>query len=65
MIDDYEYYRNKLKKPACYPARSMVIYENGVFRMDGGDIIASRQTFSAVTVLKDGVLTVEWKVEAP
>lgn len=64
MIDDFEYYRNKLKKPdryLSYPYRPQ-LFSNSAFEGNDGDYV-TRQTFAAVTVIKDGVLTITWKVE--
>jgi len=67
MIDDFEYYRNKLKKPDRYHPQLLnyIVYKDGMFTSfpSKAELLNTRQTFAAVTVIKDGVLTVEWKVE--
>ena len=65
MIDDFEYYRNKLRKPDRYHPQlpNHVVYQEGMFWKDGNIPPLESQTFAAVTTMKDGVLTVEWKVE--
>ena len=67
MIDDFEFYRNKLKKPDRYHPQlpNHIVYEDGMFTSfpSKTELLNTRLSFPAVTVMDDGVLTVDWKVE--